>query len=246
MNRSSLTEQELLDFAVWRPVQETPQLHCFEFQVNRCDLHSASLGDTHDLHILRFAERHEPTCRCVETFVREKHAKLLAQLIAIDLGRLHLMEKVEGSFLGRRPIHLGHAGRPSLLVIVNQKTQDLGTKRIHRDVLGIGQDDHGRSGPRNQRIERQEPADSAAVGQDSLAIDLSDIQSASIARGLPIRQRRGVAMTRNDSGCKMRPSIRARSHRARSGAEAHIPPAACSQPLASGSAGSSGPKANDV
>ena len=83
--------------------------------------------------------------------------------------------------------------------------------------------------------------------QDGLAFDLAHVEAAAVARAAwKLFSTRGEVMRRNDAGLSSRPSIRARSQRARSDADAQRFPAAPSQPSASGIAGSIGPRANAV
>ena len=116
--------------------------------------------------------------------VGEEVAELLAELVAVDLACLHLVEEVEGGLLRRRPVHLGHVRRLRLLLVLEQQPQDRAvwiapgsrcsvlvrriTAELVRGIIAL--------------VDRKPLIEPPCV-QIGLTVDPTDIQAAAIARG---------------------------------------------------------------
>ena len=121
-----------------------------------------------DVDLFRLAQGLQPRCRpCSRRSV--KNAEVLAEFCTVDLAGLHLVQEVEGGVLGRRPADHGDVGRFRFLVVLEQQAEDGGMKRIGGEMLGVGQEDHGRPDAGDEGIGGQEAADRAAVVEHGLS-----------------------------------------------------------------------------
>ena len=118
--------------------------------------------------------------------------------------------------------------------------------RARVEVLGIGQEDHGGSGPGGHRVHRQEAADRAAVRPDDIPVGPPDIQAAAVSCGVAAGERARAGHQAERTGLENSPLHQGEVPAREVGAGGPEAPRGAQPAVGFELRGLRGPRANDV